>query len=102
MLAQSPLTEPNITLKKLSEFGYEKEINLFLDSPKKGKLTHAFDLEAVILVGGIMNSKEVILPYLKDKVVNLVWTPWGRVEILSAELNDSAGVSGAILMAKEQ
>jgi hypothetical protein len=26
-------------LRKLSEFGYEKENNLFLDSPKKGKLT---------------------------------------------------------------
>ena len=33
------LTEPKITLKKLSEFGYEKEKNLFLSSPKKGKLT---------------------------------------------------------------
>jgi hypothetical protein len=33
------LTEPKITLKKLSEFGYEKENNLFLSSPKKGKFT---------------------------------------------------------------
>jgi hypothetical protein len=36
---QPLLTEPEITLKKLSEFGYEKEKNLFLSSPKKGKLT---------------------------------------------------------------
>jgi hypothetical protein len=33
------LTEPKITLKRLLEFGYEKENNLPLDSPKKGKLT---------------------------------------------------------------
>jgi len=63
---------------------------------------HAFDLEAVILVGGIMNSKEVILPYIKEKVYNMAWTPWGKVKILCGELNNSAGVNGAILMAKEQ
>ncbi|WP_346854941.1 hypothetical protein [uncultured Draconibacterium sp.] len=34
------MTEPKITLKKLLGFGYEKENNLFLSSPKKGKLTY--------------------------------------------------------------
>jgi hypothetical protein len=32
------LSEPKITLKKLSEFGFQKENNLFLDRPNKGKL----------------------------------------------------------------
>ncbi len=38
-MPQPLLTEPKITLKKLLEFGYEKEKNLFLSGPKKGKLT---------------------------------------------------------------
>lgn len=33
------LTKPWITLEKLLEFGYEKEKNLFLDCPNKGKHT---------------------------------------------------------------
>ena len=62
---------------------------------------HAFDPEAVILVGGVMNSKDIIIPYIKQRVDKLSWTPWGNVEILSAELNDNAGVNGAILMAEK-
>ncbi|RIJ50822.1 ROK family protein [Maribellus luteus] len=62
---------------------------------------HAFDSEAVILVGGIMNSKDVILPYIEEKVNELAWTPWGKVAILSADLNDSAGVIGALHMAQK-
>ncbi len=38
------MTEPKITLIKLSEFGYEKENNLFLSSPKKGKLKPPFPI----------------------------------------------------------
>ncbi|WP_346861020.1 hypothetical protein [uncultured Draconibacterium sp.] len=38
------MTEPKITLIKLSEFGYEKENNLFLSSPKKGKLKMSSEL----------------------------------------------------------
>jgi hypothetical protein len=45
------LTEPKITLKRLLEFGYEKENNLPLDSPKKGKLTvtndHTFNFDSL-------------------------------------------------------
>src|SRR5690606_31451871 len=61
---------------------------------------HAYDPEAVIIVGGVMNSKETILPYIRKKVSELAWTPWGEVEILSSELNDIAGVHGALMMAK--
>ncbi|MCG2462363.1 ROK family protein [Flavobacteriaceae bacterium F89] len=63
---------------------------------------HAYDPEAIIISGGIMNSKKIILPYLREKVGGLAWSPWGHVAILSSELNDNAGVNGAFLMAKNE
>jgi len=37
-------------LKKLSEFGYEKEKNIILDCPKKGKLTKDLPTYSVLKV----------------------------------------------------
>lgn len=59
-------------------------------------LIHAYDPEIVILGGGIMNSAEIILPFIQDYVDKRAWTPWGKVKVVAAkETNYSAllGVS---------
>lgn len=57
---------------------------------------HAYDPEMIILGGGILNSSEEIIPFMKEKVLKYAWTPWGNVDIKKGELGDFAGVSGAV------
>ena len=57
-------------------------------------LIHAYDPEIVILSGGIMKSKEDILPALVKKVHSLAWTPWGEVGFIVAEDPDSSVLLG--------
>lgn len=57
-------------------------------------LIHAYDPELVVLGGGILNSKEEILPFVQDQVNKYAWCPWGSVEIKASELMDDAAVLG--------
>ena len=57
-------------------------------------LIHAYDPEIVILGGGIMQSSETILPFIQKYVMNLEWTPWGKVAIRPAEHGDHAALLG--------
>jgi len=61
---------------------------------------HAYDPEAVIIGGGVMQSQDIILPYLRSKTRSLAWTPLHEVQILPASLNDQAGLFGAYEMCK--
>lgn len=58
-------------------------------------MIHAFDPELVILSGGIMKSSAIILPELQEKVNQLAWTPWGKVNLVEARFPDSAALYGA-------
>ena len=57
-------------------------------------LIHAYDPERVVVGGGVMRSADIILPYLRKRVDELAWTPWGKVEILTSELGDDAAILG--------
>lgn len=57
-------------------------------------LIHAYDPEVIILSGGVMKSKEDILPGLIKKVHSRAWTPWGKVEFKVAENPDSSVLLG--------
>lgn len=57
-------------------------------------LIHAYDPEVVILGGGILNSKDEIIPYVQEEVAKRAWCPWGAVEIRTSELMDDAAVLG--------
>jgi len=48
----------------------------------------------VIIGGGVMKSADVILPYIKQKVTERAWTPWGNVKILGGHFTDEAGQLG--------
>lgn len=59
-------------------------------------LIHAYDPERILLGGGIMRSADLIIPYLQNRVNELAWTPWGRVEIVASALMDNAAILGAV------
>jgi glucokinase len=57
-------------------------------------LIHAYDPEIVVLGGGILNSKEEIIPYIQQRVAQYAWCPWGNVQIKASELMDDAAILG--------
>ncbi len=59
-------------------------------------LIHAYDPERIVIGGGVMRSAAVILPYIQTYVNKHAWTPWGKVEIVAAQLGNDAGLFGAI------
>ena len=57
-------------------------------------LIHSFDPERIVIGGGIIGSADVILPHLRKFIDDNAWTPWGRVELMPAELGNDAGMIG--------
>jgi glucokinase len=59
-------------------------------------LIHAYDPERLVIGGGVMRSAAVILPYVQTYVNEHAWTPWGKVQVVAAQLGNDAGLFGAI------
>jgi glucokinase len=59
-------------------------------------LIHAYDPERIVIGGGVMRNAAIILPYIQAYVNQHAWTPWGKVEIVAAQLGTNAGLFGAI------
>jgi glucokinase len=59
-------------------------------------LIHAYDPERIVIGGGVMRSAPVILPYIQAYVNGHAWTPWGKVQIVAAQLGNDAGLFGAL------
>jgi len=59
-------------------------------------LIHAYDPERIVMGGGVMSNAAIILPYIQEYVNRHAWTPWGKVEIVAAQLGNNAGLFGAI------
>ena len=57
-------------------------------------LIHAYDPELVIISGGILNSKDEIIPVIQQAVDEFAWCPWGKVPIMSSTLIDKAAILG--------
>ncbi|MDR1454048.1 MAG: ROK family protein [Tannerella sp.] len=55
---------------------------------------HAYDPEIVILGGGIMQSCDIIIPLLQERVDALAWCPSGKVRLVVSGLGDSAAILG--------
>jgi glucokinase len=55
---------------------------------------HAYDPEVVVMGGGVMNSRDVILPYIKEKVSRYAWCPSEEVAIVCSRLKDNAALMG--------
>jgi glucokinase len=56
-------------------------------------LVHQFDCRTLIVGGGILKSRDVILPHLQ-RFLDRACTPWGRVNLLPAALGDDAALLG--------
>jgi len=59
-------------------------------------LIHAYDPERIVMGGGVLRSSGVIIPYIQSYVNEHAWTPWGKVQIVAAQLGNDAGLFGAI------
>lgn len=59
-------------------------------------LIHAYDPEQIVIGGGVMHRAALILPYIQTYVSRHAWTPWGKVQIVAAQLGNNAGLFGAI------
>lgn len=59
-------------------------------------LIHAYDPERIVIGGGVMRSAALILPHIQAYVNQHAWTPWGKVQIVAAQLGNDAGLFGAI------
>jgi len=57
-------------------------------------LIHAYDPEIVVLGGGVLKSKDKIIPHITEKVHKHAWTPWGEVQIKTSELKNNAALFG--------
>jgi glucokinase len=64
-------------------------------------LIHAYDPEVIVIGGGVMESANIIVPYVESYVRKYAWTPWGKVQIRPAELANNAALVGAIPLLSE-
>lgn len=63
-------------------------------------LLHAYDPELVIIGGGIMDSKDQIIPFLEQRVKERSWLPDTGVPIVAAEQTKHAGILGIYYLLK--
>jgi glucokinase len=57
-------------------------------------LIHAYDPEMIIIGGGVMRQKEMILPYIQGMVDRYAWLPPGTTRLVPAVQVDHAGLLG--------
>ena len=65
-------------------------------------LIHFYDPEIVVIGGGIMASRDVILPFIQDYIDRHASTPWGKVRVVASELGDNAALVAAEWLLLEQ
>jgi len=63
---------------------------------------HAYDPEIVVLGGGVMKSGDVIIKYIKRYIDQFAWTPWGKVELKIADLENDAALWGMYHLLNEK
>ncbi len=57
-------------------------------------LVQAYDPEVVILGGGVMASREFIIPHIQQKLNQNSWSVWGKVAVVEASLINTAALLG--------
>jgi glucokinase len=65
-------------------------------------MVHAYDPEVLVLGGGVLKSKEAILPFVQKYLDEHAWTVWGKVEVRAAELGSHAALLGAVPLLLEK
>jgi glucokinase len=62
---------------------------------------HAYDPEGVVFGGGVMQSADVILPFVQEYVEKHAWTSWGTPRVCAAVLGGNAALMGAVPLLSE-
>ncbi|MGH7967752.1 MAG: ROK family protein [Limisphaerales bacterium] len=65
-------------------------------------LIHAYDPDTIILGGGIMAARDIILPSVTRYVHRHAHTPWGKVRVAAGDLGDAAALLAGEWLLKEQ
>lgn len=65
-------------------------------------LIHAYDPELIIMSGGVMKSADIILPFIREKVEKLAWTPWGKVRVVVSKVPDESSLLGAYALVTKE
>ncbi|MCA9261071.1 MAG: ROK family protein [Planctomycetales bacterium] len=63
-------------------------------------LIHAYDPELLILGGGVMGSRDVILPAISEYVNAHAHGAWGKVDVVESQLGDHAALLGSLWCAE--
>lgn len=64
-------------------------------------MIHAYDPELVVFGGGVMQSADVILPFVQKYVEKHAWTCWGTPRVSAAILGGNAALLGAAPLLSE-
>jgi len=64
-------------------------------------MIHTFDPQVLVLGGGILNSADVIVPFIKKLVVQYSWLNADEIEIEHAFLGEDASIVGGYYLLKE-
>ncbi|QKZ12657.1 ROK family protein [Spirosoma sp. KUDC1026] len=62
-------------------------------------LVQAYDPEVLVLGGGVMASRDVIIPPIQHRLNQNTWATWGNVAVVPGLLTDSAALLGAAHLA---
>lgn len=64
-------------------------------------LVHAYDPELLVYGGGVMQGGTMIVDCVREYLARHTWTPWGKVQVLAAELGDDAALLGSVPLIEE-
>ena len=62
---------------------------------------HAYDPEMVVFGGGVMQSADVILPFVQKYVEKHAWTSWGTPRVCAGLLGGNAALMGGVPLLSE-
>ena len=63
-------------------------------------LIYAYDPEKIVMAGGIMQSADVILPFIKEKIRHFGWAPFDKIEIDCSSVFADASILSAEYLIK--
>ncbi len=61
----------------------------------------AYDPEIVVIGGGVMQSANVIIPYIQNYLDTYSWVVWGKPRVLAAKLGNNAALLGGVPLLME-
>jgi glucokinase len=64
-------------------------------------LIHAYDPEVLVYGGGVLRSGSLVPDAIRQHITQRAWTPWGKVQVRAAMLDNNAALLGAVPLIAE-